>query len=83
MDGDGGAKEFLIATCYASIFLNIGASVSSLVALDYLGGMGLQAAALRDPEDDRKMGKIRISPVKLLMKFGAGFRLKAILYHCQ
>ena len=83
MDGDGGAKEFLIATCYASIFLNIGAAACSLVVVDYLGGIGFQAAATRDPEDDRRIGKIRTSPENLLIKFGASFHLKFMLYHCQ
>lgn len=78
-----GAKEFLLATCYASIFLNIAATICSFVLIDHLGEIGFEAAAIRDPEDDRQMGKIRTSQDKLLMKFGASNQWKAMLYHCR
>jgi len=57
VDGDGGAKEFLIATCYASIFLNIGASVSSLVALDYLGELASRPLPFEIPRTIGNWGR--------------------------
>ncbi|KIM38849.1 hypothetical protein M413DRAFT_29790 [Hebeloma cylindrosporum] len=79
--GHAGAKEFLLATCYASIFLNIAATICSFVLIDHLGEIGFEAASIRDPEADRKMGKLRTSQERLLMKFGASNQWKAILYH--
>jgi len=81
--GHAGAKEFLVATCYSSIFLNIAATICSFVVIDHLGEIGFAAAAIRDPEDDRQMGKIRTSQEKLLVKFGASNQWNAMLYHCR
>jgi len=78
-----GVKEFLVATCYATILLNLGATICSFVIIDHLGGIGFEAAAIRDPEDDRLMGQIRTTQTKLLMKFGASNQLEVMQYHCQ
>ncbi|KIM42571.1 hypothetical protein M413DRAFT_444283 [Hebeloma cylindrosporum] len=80
-NGPAGAKEFLVATCYASIFLNIAATICSFVVIDHLGEIGFEAAAIRDPEEDRKMGRILTSQERLLMSFGASSQWKAMLYH--
>jgi hypothetical protein len=82
VNGHTGAKEFLLATCYTSIFLNIAATICSFVVIDHLGEIGFEAAAIRDPEDDRKTGKFRTSQEGLLMKYGASSQWKWMLYHC-
>jgi hypothetical protein len=82
VNGDAGLKEFLIMACYVSIFLNIGATVSSFVVIDHIGEMVFQASAIRDSEDDRQMGKIRTSQEKMLMNFGASNQWNWMLYYC-
>jgi len=82
VNGDAGLKEFLIATCYATILLNICATVCSFIIIDRLGRIGFVAAAIRDPENDRQMGKIPTSQDKLLMKFGGSNHLSAMLFYC-
>jgi len=81
VNGHAGAKEFLLATCYASIFLNIAATICSFVVIDHLGEIGFEAAAIRDPEDDRKIGKLRTSQEGLLIKYGASSKWRWMLYH--
>jgi hypothetical protein len=76
-----GATEFLLATCYASIFLNIAATICSFVLIDHLGDIGLEASSIRDPEEDRKIGTLSTSQEKLLMKWGASSQWKWMLYH--
>jgi len=76
-----GATEFLLATCYASIFLNIAATICSFVLIDHLGDIGLEASSIRDPEEDRKIGTLSTSQEKLLMKWGASSQWGWMLYH--
>jgi len=77
----GGAKGFLLATCYAALFLNISATISSFILIDNLGEIGFRASCQHDLESLTNLSTITTTQDGLLMKFGASPEWKFMLYH--
>ncbi|KAF8895827.1 hypothetical protein CPB84DRAFT_1781918 [Gymnopilus junonius] len=62
----GGAQGFLLASCYAALFLNISATISSFILIDNLGEIGFTMTTTQDD---------------LLIMFGASKKWKWMLWH--
>ncbi|KAF8895828.1 hypothetical protein CPB84DRAFT_1682145, partial [Gymnopilus junonius] len=78
-----GAQGFLIASCYAALFLNISATISSFILIDNLGELGFHASC-KDPTfytDLETAGTMSVTQDKLLIKFGASKMWKLMLWH--
>jgi len=56
-EGSAGAKQFLLAISYASIFINIAATFCSYIVLVHLGELGFESPPIQDLEDTSKVGK--------------------------
>ncbi|KAF8964804.1 hypothetical protein BDZ97DRAFT_865155 [Flammula alnicola] len=71
--------DIIVAFCYAGLFLNIGATISSFVLIDELGELGFQAS--RRADSLKQIGEISVTQENLLLKFGASRSWKSKLYH--
>jgi len=85
-NGPAGAKDFLVAMCYAAIFLNINATIGSFVLVDNLGEVGYEAAK-RDAggrlEHISRVGHYHAGVSQLLTEFGASGSWYWMLIHCK
>ncbi|KAF4613012.1 hypothetical protein D9613_010977 [Agrocybe pediades] len=81
--GPGGARGFVIASCYAALFLNIGATISSFVLIDNLGEVGFSASVKDDQfhTDVQQTGRMTVTQEKLLVRFGASEEWSWMLIH--
>ncbi|CAA7263707.1 unnamed protein product [Cyclocybe aegerita] len=81
-----GAADFVIASCYTALFLNVAATIGSFVLIDNLGEVGYRAAKL-DAADAliqiEAIGDYRPPISKLLKEFGATQLWNGMLYHCE
>ncbi|PPQ86186.1 hypothetical protein CVT25_006929 [Psilocybe cyanescens] len=69
----GGAKGFLLGACYAALFLNISATISSFILIDNLGEIGFRASCHAEKLEGltRDVGQHVTNQDKLLVDFGA------------
>ncbi|KAF9556813.1 hypothetical protein CPC08DRAFT_669355 [Agrocybe pediades] len=79
----GGAGGFVVASCYAALFLNIGATISSFVLIDNLGEVGFSASAKDDKfhGDKEQSGRVTATQEELLVQFGASEEWSWMLIH--
>ncbi|KAJ3504331.1 hypothetical protein NLJ89_g7988 [Agrocybe chaxingu] len=79
-----GGAGFVIASCYAALFLNIAATIGSFVLIDNLGEVGYRAAK-RDSKDELlqvdTIGDYTPAVSKMLVDFGANGMWNGMLYH--
>jgi len=78
-----GARDFLVASCYMALFLNISATIGSFVLIDALGEIGFRASKNSKLKDLEKAGTIETTQDRLLEKYGASSWWQIILWHCQ
>jgi len=74
-----GARDFLVASCYMALFLNISATIGSFILIDILGEIGFKASK-RTTELDQ-LGNIHTTQDGLLLKYGASPWWRIILWH--
>ncbi|KAF8963419.1 hypothetical protein BDZ97DRAFT_1027659 [Flammula alnicola] len=72
-----GAKDTVLALCYAALLLNIGATISAFMVIDKMGSLTISAA--RRP--DLLIGRFNGTEVGLLEKYGAGKKWKYMVWH--
>ncbi|KAJ3504334.1 hypothetical protein NLJ89_g7987 [Agrocybe chaxingu] len=79
-----GAADFVIASCYIALFLNIAATIGSFILIDNLGEVGYRAAK-RDAAGTliqiETIGDYRPQISRLLEEFGATKLWNGMLYH--
>jgi len=84
-----GAKDFLVAMCHLSLFLNINATIGSFVLIDNLGEVGYEAAKREAGGESRISHLSRLqnpyngSVSQVLEVYGASKHWKAMLFHCR
>ncbi|KDR77007.1 hypothetical protein GALMADRAFT_155696 [Galerina marginata CBS 339.88] len=79
----GGAKGFLLASCYVALFLNISATISSFILIDNLGEIGYRASC-NEEALKQKFGTTNTYTAgqeKLLAEFGASEEWEWMLFH--
>ncbi|KAF9531687.1 hypothetical protein CPB83DRAFT_848557 [Crepidotus variabilis] len=78
-----GARDLLVAACYAAIFLNINATVGSFVLIDDLAEVGLEATKRYQAQGDgfTAVKMDNRGPSQILTKFGASKMWRPILIH--
>ena len=82
--GPAGAKGFVIASCYAALFLNISATIGSFVLIDNLGEIQFQAACKPEgfQEDIAQTDRLFAFQEDLLKRFGAPSAWTFMMMHC-
>lgn len=83
--GPGGAKGFVIASCYAALFLNVSATISSFILIDNLGEIGFRASCKGTEweKDIQQTERIEGTQENLLVRFGASKDWNLMLLHCK
>ncbi|KDR77009.1 hypothetical protein GALMADRAFT_1327154 [Galerina marginata CBS 339.88] len=76
------AQTFLLVCCYAAIFLNISATISSFILIDNLGEIGYRSSI---PNNQRPGSPppttMSCTPEKLLYTYGASSKWTWMLFH--
>jgi hypothetical protein len=79
----GGAQGFLLAACYAALFLNISATISSFILIDNLGEIEFRASCKGEAfhENVKRAKTMTRTQDRLLVEFGATGEWKWMLFH--
>ena len=75
-------KELTNAMCYASIILNIIATLRSFIVIHHLGRLGFEVPATLHLENRVNAPRF-ISGEALLMEYGASSFLSSMVFHCR
>lgn len=82
VDVDHSVQDVMLGFVYAGLFLNIGATVSSLIITEMFGEMPLNAARC-EPETLHAQGRLSASTADLLARYGVSRRVRIITWHCE
>lgn len=77
-----GIQNFIVAACYAALFLNIGATITSFILIDNLGEIGYQAAC-KQSGTVQNAGLLTAHQDRLLVIYGASPMWKLMLFYCE
>jgi len=74
-----GAKDTVLALCYAALLLNIAATISAFMVIDKMGSVTMKGAMMPPPQ----IGRFHGTHVSLLVKFGGSPNWRYMLWHCE
>jgi len=74
-----GAKDTVLALCYAALLLNVAATISAFMVIDKMGSLTMNGAMMPPPQIGRFYG----THVGLLVKFGGSPNWRYMLWHCE